>query len=76
MGDRELLPVGKDAASMKLVDDIGHMLMDFVVHNQKPYSKTLQKFIAKGLHDIRAGLVAVHIIARIQQYLDEIKQDE
>lgn len=29
--------------------------MSFIDHNQKPYSKTLSKFITKGLLDLRAG---------------------
>jgi len=57
--------------SIKLNDKIASLLMDFVTHNQKPFSKTLQKFIARGCHDLRANLVAVQILHLVQDYLDK-----
>lgn len=71
---KELLPIGKDEESMKLVEDIGQMLMSFVCHGQKPFSKKLNDFVATGCHDIRAHLVAVDIIQKVQDYLDNQKK--
>lgn len=75
MDKKLLLPACRDEASLKLHDDIAQMLMDFVCHGHKPFSKSLQKFLVRGTHDLRAGLVSVAIIARVQQYLDETKNE-
>lgn len=48
-----------------LLNDVASILMDFVCYNQTPYSKTLQKFIATGAHDLRAGRVAIEILKTI-----------
>lgn len=71
---KEILPIGKDEASFKLHDDIAQMLFSYATYHKKPISKNrLQKMIAFSNLDMRAGLVAVNILARVQQYLDEIK---
>lgn len=51
-----------DPVEEKLIDAIAAKLMEFVVHNQTPYSDELTKFIATGCHDLRAGLIALEII--------------
>lgn len=68
---RKIIPLGSDAAAMKLHDDISQILMKFLTHNQKSYSKSLQNFMAKGMHDIRAGLVSVEILVLVQKFIDE-----
>ena len=67
----KIIPMGQDEASFKLHEDISQMLMDYVCYNQKPFSKALTKFLIKGMHDLRAGIVAVEILARVQKYLDD-----
>ena len=68
---KRIIPIGDDDVSMKLHDDIAQILMKFLTHNQKPYNKAMQKFMAKGLHDLRAGIVSVEILVRVQEFLDE-----
>ena len=54
----------------ELQNDIAKILINFVCQGQTPYSKALTKFIAKGLHDISAGSVALEILRRVQEHLD------
>lgn len=63
---KKLIPIDSE-----LANEIASILMNFVCHNQKPYSKTLNKFIATGVHDIRAGSVARSILRKCQSYLDK-----
>lgn len=67
----KIFPIGHDEASKKLHEDIAKILMEFVCHNQKAYSKALNKFIATGCHDIRAGGVALEILRLVQDFFDE-----
>lgn len=57
-----------DSYDPTLEDEIAKLLMNFVCHNQKPFSKKLQGFIATGLHDIRAGSAAREIVNRVRAY--------
>lgn len=61
--------------TLELNNKIAQILMDFVSHNHKPFSKTLQKFIAHGAHDLRADLVAVKILHLVKDYLEEDKKE-
>ena len=58
-----------DEKTLKVVDDVSSKLMDFVCHNQRPYSKQLQRFIATGMHDVRAHLVAFEIVREVREAL-------
>jgi hypothetical protein len=73
---KKLFPNKSDEAYMKLNDDIGKLLMDFVCHNQKPFSKSINKLIATGCHDIRAGGVAIDILRLVDQYLNDSEEDK
>jgi hypothetical protein len=56
--------------NLKLRAEIATMLMDFVCHGQKPFSKKLSAFMKTGMHDIRATDVAADILKKVQEYLD------
>lgn len=66
--NKKILPIVDDE-TFKVLDEIATMLMDFVNHNQKPFSKKLNNFIAIGMHDIRAGHVAFDIFRKVQTHL-------
>jgi len=52
-------------AEIARIDEVSKILMNFVCHNQKPFSKRLQTFIATGGHDFRATTVAIDIVRRV-----------
>ena len=70
MASNRLHPIVNEEQD-KLSHEIAGMIMDFVCYGQKSYSKRLQKFIATGMHDVRAGLLVMHIMAKCQEYLDK-----